>query len=198
MQPLVVDGRHLRRQRNRDAVVAALLELYSEGNLDPTTDEVAQRSGLSARSLFRYFEDVDDLCQAAITHHLLSIGALSALPHPREEPLADRVRKVAQMRVRLHHQIGAVGRVARVKAPFIPVLNKMLRDRRGDVRTFLASWFAPELAQFEPSVAATTLSAIDLLCCFESMDLLAVDHDFDSEQIAAVLERGITALLTAH
>ena len=50
MQPLVVDGRHLRRQRNRDAVVAALLELYGEGNLDPTTDEVAQRSGLSARS----------------------------------------------------------------------------------------------------------------------------------------------------
>ena len=61
------DGRRLRRGRNRDAVVRALLALYNEGNLNPSTEEIALRSGVSARSLFRYFDDVDDLCQAAIT-----------------------------------------------------------------------------------------------------------------------------------
>jgi len=195
MQPLVRDGRHARRLRNREAVVDALLELYGEGNLDPTTDEVAQRSGLSARSLFRYFDDVDDLCQAAITHHLASIGALSVLPPPREEPLEDRVRTVAAMRVRLHHEIGAVGRVARVKAPFIPVLGNMLRDRRRDVRAFLGAWFAPELARMEPDVAATSLAAIDVVCSFEGMDLLAADYDMEQDAIQAVLERAITTIL---
>ncbi|HEY3486340.1 MAG TPA: TetR/AcrR family transcriptional regulator [Ilumatobacteraceae bacterium] len=176
-------------------MVEALLELYAEGNLDPTTDEVAQRSGLSARSLFRYFEDVDDLCQAAITHHLASIGALSALPPPREEPLEDRVRTVAQMRVRLHHAIGAVGRVARVKAPFIPVLGNMLSDRRRDVRVFLGAWFAPELARMAPDVAATSLAAIDVVCSFEGMDLLAADYGMDPDAIQAVVERAITTIL---
>ena len=41
------DGRQLRRRRNREAVVEALLDLYREGNLRPSTEEIAARSGLS-------------------------------------------------------------------------------------------------------------------------------------------------------
>ena len=37
------DGRRARRDRNRDAVVDALLELYHEGRLDPSSDEIATR-----------------------------------------------------------------------------------------------------------------------------------------------------------
>ena len=61
--PTTEDGRHARRDRNRLAVVDAMLELYVEGNLDPSSDEIAERAGLSPRSLFRYFEDLDDLGQ---------------------------------------------------------------------------------------------------------------------------------------
>ena len=46
-----VDGRHLRRERNREAVVEALLEFYREGNLQPSATEVAERAGSSARSV---------------------------------------------------------------------------------------------------------------------------------------------------
>src|SRR6185437_733480 len=60
------DGRRLRRDRNRMAVVDALLDLYGESNLRPSTAEIADRAGLSHRSLFRYFDDFDDLCREAI------------------------------------------------------------------------------------------------------------------------------------
>src|ERR1035438_5413311 len=62
------DGRQLRRRRNRETVVDALLDLYRDGNLRPSTEEIAARSGLSPRSLFRYFDDVDDLTRTAIRH----------------------------------------------------------------------------------------------------------------------------------
>ena len=59
--PARPDGRRASRERNRIAVVDALLDLYAEGNLRPGAGEVARRAGLSRRSVFRYFDDLDDL-----------------------------------------------------------------------------------------------------------------------------------------
>ena len=56
-----VDGRNLRRQRNRQAIVNALLELYEEGRIDVSASLIVERAGLSERSLFRYFDDLNDL-----------------------------------------------------------------------------------------------------------------------------------------
>jgi len=60
------DGRSARRDRNRLAVLDAVIELFSEGVLEPTPDDVAARVGLSARSVYRYFVDRDALLRAAI------------------------------------------------------------------------------------------------------------------------------------
>ena len=103
---VITDGRQLRRERNREAVVEALLDLYREGNLRPSTEEIATRAGLSPRSLFRYFDDVDDLTRTAVRHqheraqHLVPIGAG---PH---EPLADRVDTLVAQRFRLFDAVG--------------------------------------------------------------------------------------------
>ena len=61
------DGRHARRDRNRVAVVDAMLELFAAGNLAPSSDEIAEKAGLSPRSLFRYFDDLDDLVRVALS-----------------------------------------------------------------------------------------------------------------------------------
>ena len=60
----VVDGRNARRVRNRQAVVDATLALLDEGHTDISVDEVVERSGVSKRSIFRYFETLDDLDRA--------------------------------------------------------------------------------------------------------------------------------------
>src|SRR3546814_17871460 len=60
------DGRSLRRDRNRMAVIDAVLALYDSGNLAPSSDDIAERAGPSVRSVFRYFDDVDDMLRAAI------------------------------------------------------------------------------------------------------------------------------------
>src|SRR3546814_12280183 len=60
------DGRSLRRDRNRMAVIDAVLALYDSGNLAPSSDNIAERAGTSVRSVFRYFDDVDDMLRAAL------------------------------------------------------------------------------------------------------------------------------------
>ena len=56
-----VDGRRLRRERGRDAVIDALFELLLEGSPTPKSDELARRAGVSEASVFRYFDSLDDL-----------------------------------------------------------------------------------------------------------------------------------------
>ena len=70
------DGRTARRDRNRELVLDAALELFREGHLEPTALQVAERSGLSPRSVFRYFEDTEALLRAAIARLLAERGDL--------------------------------------------------------------------------------------------------------------------------
>ena len=77
----LTDGRNQRRDRNRDAVVTALLELYREGQLGPSAEEIAARAGISVRSLFRYFDDVDALVRAAIARQQEHLAPLVGARH---------------------------------------------------------------------------------------------------------------------
>ena len=62
------DGRTARRDRNRDAVLDAVLDLFGEDSLAPAPAEVAERSGVSLRSVYRYYEDRDALYRDVADH----------------------------------------------------------------------------------------------------------------------------------
>src|ERR1700689_3172887 len=100
------DGRRLRRDRNRMAVVDALLDLYSEGNLRPSTAEIAERAGLSHRSLFRYFDDFDGLCREAIRRAEQRALPLLPIEVDRAAPLTDRIEALVAQRLRLFEALG--------------------------------------------------------------------------------------------
>ena len=60
----VVDGRRLRSERSRKAIIEATLSLMYEGNLIPTAQAIAERAGVGIRSFFRHFADMDALFAA--------------------------------------------------------------------------------------------------------------------------------------
>src|SRR5438128_1011303 len=82
-----VDGRRLRREQNREAVLDALVELFAEGLYQPSANDIAERAGISPRSLFRYFDDIDDLNRATIERQLAAARprstSVSNPTHPR-------------------------------------------------------------------------------------------------------------------
>ena len=49
-----IDGRVARRQRNLDAVLDVVLEMFAEDMMFPSIEQASKRSGLSLRSLYRY------------------------------------------------------------------------------------------------------------------------------------------------
>lgn len=55
------DGRRLRSANSRNRIVSALIALVAEGELAPTAEMVADRAGLSLRTVFRHFEEMDNL-----------------------------------------------------------------------------------------------------------------------------------------
>lgn len=59
--PEAVDGRRARSERSKQAIVDAVLALMDEGNLIPTAQQIADRSGIKIRSFFRHFEDMETL-----------------------------------------------------------------------------------------------------------------------------------------
>ena len=87
----VIDGRTARRDRNRDLVLGAVIELFREHQLAPSVSEVARRSGVSLRSVYRYFDDFDALVRAAIDQHQTAIAPLRQIPDLGVGPLDERV-----------------------------------------------------------------------------------------------------------
>jgi AcrR family transcriptional regulator len=73
------DGRRLRSANSRNRIVSALIALVAEGELAPTAEMVADRAGLSLRTVFRHFEEMDKL-------YLEIAGAIIR----RAEPLIGR------------------------------------------------------------------------------------------------------------
>jgi len=192
-----VDGRTARRDRNRAAVVDALLTLYRDGNLRPSSLEIAERAGLSPRSLFRYFEDVDDLTREAIEVMERRAWALLPVDARPDDPLADRIAALVAQRSRLFEAVAPAAAVSRLQAPFQPLLAAELHRTRAFLRQQLTDLFPTELASRGAGRTATRLGAVDVLCTFESYQLLRNDQGLTAARARAVLVEALTALLTS-
>ena len=192
------DGRRLRRDRNREAVVRALLSLYNEGNLNPSTEEIALRSGVSARSLFRYFDDVDDLCEAAIEQQQLDVRHLLPLDVDADRPFAERVAALERQRGELFETIESVATVSRLRAPFQLVVADRLTQGRAFLRQQLATLFAAELAALPADTAAARLAAADIATSFEAWRLLRDDQRLTRPKAAAAMADAVTVLLSTQ
>lgn len=57
----LTDKRHDRAVQSRAQIVAAAMTLVAGGDYSPTANEIADAAGVSSRTLFRHFPDMDDL-----------------------------------------------------------------------------------------------------------------------------------------
>ena len=190
------DGRTARRARNRISVVDAMLELYDEGNLAPSSDEIAERAGLSPRSLFRYFEDIDDLVREAIARQQQRIAPFIIVDVAADAPFATRVEAFVAQRLRLLDAMGAVAQVARLRAPFQPLVRTQLTQVRAHLRRQIETLFATELTRLGLDGARNAVASLDVVFSFEAHRLMRDDQSLSSSQCAAVLTDTLVRLLS--
>lgn len=177
-----LDGRRARRQQNREAVIDALIELFHNGVYEPGSALIAERAGLSPRSLFRYFDDLDDLAHAAIDRQMAEAMPLVEVDVAPDAPLALRIERIVASRVRLYEAIAPGARAARIAAHRNAVVAKQVHDARRYLREQVRRLLAP-----------ANLPAVDALCSFETYDLL--QETLSRPRIVATLVDALTALL---
>jgi AcrR family transcriptional regulator len=195
-QDAAVDGRLARRDRNRVAVLDAMIALFSEGDLDPTPEQVAKRAGISPRSVYRYFEDREALLRAAIAHHLDSVWDVYVFHGIGEGSFDRRLADFATHRVRLYETISATARATRHRAGTDEILRDQIELTRRALRDQVEKQFAPELDAMTPRVRRARLAAADALCELESLDHYRLHRGFSTTDTEALLADALRALLT--
>jgi len=106
-----IDGRLARGERARGAIVDALLGLIDGGDLRPSAARIAARAGVSLRSVFQHFNDVESLFAAAASRQAERLAAhIGAVPD--EGPLERRLGAFVRQRAKLLEAIAPVRRAA--------------------------------------------------------------------------------------
>jgi TetR/AcrR family transcriptional regulator of autoinduction and epiphytic fitness len=167
-----VDGRRMRRERNIAAVIDAVLEMFQEEALTPTIERAAERSGLSLRSVYRYFPDPESLTQAAIDELWRRALPVSHLSKIGEGPFEPRVAEFAAMRVRLYEHIGYGFRAGRLHAPRSARIREDIDRTRRALTDQFEQQFRPELEALRPDVRLLRRHTADIMSQLDAIDLL--------------------------
>lgn len=162
------DGRVRRGERNRDALVDALLGLLDDGIARPTAREIAERAGVALRTVFAHFDDVESLYAAIAVRQR---ERLAPLFEPIDSSGSDdhRVESLVAQRVELFEQIAPVRRASLLHAPDSPELTRRLAEINRALRAQVAECFDPELAAAGRR-RGDLLAALDVAASWETWD----------------------------
>lgn len=193
-----VDGRTARRERNREDVVEAALTLMDEGELDPSIEQLTRRSGLSARSIFRYFEGLDDLRRAVIERHFERVEPLLYGSGTDDGPLEARIRRFVDVRIKVNELLAGPARTAQMRAPYAPVIADDIRRYRKILDGQVRDHFAPEIKARSRAEADDLVALIDVLVSFDGWDLMVSEYGRSRTQVRRAWTSALEALLNRN
>jgi AcrR family transcriptional regulator len=189
-----VDGRTARSARTRETVVTAVLELVRAGNPRPTAKEIAGRAGISLRSVYVHFDDLDDLFAAASARQAEEVAHL-LYPVDASLPLDERVEEVVRQRAALWEELAPVRRAALSWASSSPTL------RQGNVRVAnravkdIARVFATELDPLDAERRTIVTEALHVAASSGAWEVLRTERRLSVEDAGAVVTESMRAVL---
>lgn len=190
-----VDGRVARRERNIDAVLDVVLEMFADDMMFPTIEQASKRSGLSLRSLYRYFADPGELVEAAIKRSRAQAVDVAHLSHIGQGPFEERLDDFVSMRLGVYETNGPLYRATRHNAATHVRVRDELQRTRLLMREQFELQFAPELAALTPRGRAAAVEAGDVLTQMDSLDLMRRYRNLTVPEVSAVLRDTLSTLL---
>ncbi|MGA0237640.1 MAG: TetR/AcrR family transcriptional regulator [Acidimicrobiales bacterium] len=193
-----IDGRVARRQRNIEAVLDVVLEMFAEDAMFPSMEQAAKRSGLSLRSLYRYFADPGELREAAIARNDEVARSLSKLHAIGEGSLDRRIDDFVGMRVRLYRANAAVFRATVANAARHRQVNETRARNRALMREQFELQFAPELGEMDAQRRRRVIAAGDLLTQLDSLEFLREYRGLSEAETRKTLASSLQAILSVE
>jgi TetR/AcrR family transcriptional regulator, regulator of autoinduction and epiphytic fitness len=191
-ESVTTEGRVLRGERNREAIVDALLALFEEGHVSPTSREIAERSGVSLRTVFQHFNDMEALCAAVSQRQIDRIWShLDPLPGC-EESLEVRIDGLVAQRSQLFEMIAPTRRAAVHALDASPTLMRGLARSEAFLRRQVIELFAAELATED----SDRIAAVDFAASWEAWDGLRRASRHSVERASHIMRTMLLSLLT--
>lgn len=186
-----VDGRTLRGERTRTSIVEALIGLLQEGEERPTAKHIAQRAGVSVRSIFQHFDDLEGLYADLVKVQASRVEPLVEAMEPGGD-LPTRCAALANQRARLFEAIRPIRHAVGTRARTSPVIAQRIHDLSARLESQVREQFAAELAGPDGETLAV---ALDVLASFDAWDHLRGHHGLDPEAAEGVLRASLERLL---
>lgn len=193
------DGRSARRERNRNAVLDALVELTTEGADDPSIDDIADRAGVSYRSVYRYFKDRSEMMDEATDRAMAWLQPLllnASGPVSGGDPLDHRIDSIVDARVEVYFQIADMVRQAMIQSFSNRKINEILLDARRKSRCQIHDRFAAEFATFSERERELRITAIDQVLNFMAIDYVMFEQKHTREELERYLRGAIRAAVS--
>jgi AcrR family transcriptional regulator len=197
--PESVDGRLSRTVRSRLAICEACLDLVQEGVLQPSADQIAERAGLSRRSVFNHFGDLPELYDAVV-----EAGMQRCAPLRKEisadEPIAHRLELFSDARSHFLEATAPFTRSLTAQALVGPAGEQALRVSRealGQQRQDVERLFGSELHGASSEVRLETLEAMSAATSPLHWEYLRRSRGLSLSRARAVMHRALAALLRA-
>lgn len=167
-----------------------MFELLQAGKVPVSAEMVAERSGVSVASVFRYFDGLDDLQYQTFERFRERFAPLlEADPTSPDAMLADRIRVFVGSRLELYERAGAIMAIGRLRALEHPPLVQASAEMRALLADQVRRVFAAD---------ADLVATIDGLTSLEAWDVMRKTHSRSRTQIARAWECGIAALIAAR
>ncbi len=180
-----VDGRTARAVRTRDGLVEATIELVEEGDFRPTAPRIAERAGVSVRSVFQHFDDLESLFAAMGTRVLERLAPLVG-PIDSSAPLADRITEFVRQRCEVHEAVTPINRAAILQAPTSVTIGQQFQSGHDFGSAHAEQVFGLELAAAGIR-RGQVFDSIVIACSWTTWDLLrTLEHRSVEEATATV------------
>jgi len=192
-----LDGRQSRTARSRLAICNACLDLVQEGVLQPSADQIAERSGVSRRSIFNHFGDLAELYDAVVEAGMERCAPLLT-EIAAKGPVADRLAELVRVRTRFLEATSAFTLSLTAQVLVGPAGEQALRVSRGAValqHEEIERLFGPDLHRSSASERAEILEAMSNAIsplCWQS---LRHNRGKSVVRARAILHRSLRAIL---
>ena len=169
MTTTVTDGRIARSVNTRSGVVDALYELFSEGVFTPTIKQIADRVGVTPRSVYIHFPDRDAIAVALAERQMARHRRLfEALPFTGT--LAERIDGIVGHRAELFEVVAPVRRAVVAVIHLSAELQAQQSWLTSQLRRQVGDTFAQEISDNDRP--ADRLELLDLHTSWETWDRL--------------------------
>jgi hypothetical protein len=188
-----VDGRRLRSERTRLAIIEAYLELLRRNGAMPTAAQLAEQAGCSLRSIFERFSDLNTL-NLATADYAIAQGQAEAVARNVDGDRPTRIRSHVETRARASEKWLPLWRIIAIQDQVAELRRRVVMVRLANIER-MKLMYRLELSRLSEPAREQLLIALAMLISFESWDQMRHCYGLSMQAAQGVWRSAIDRML---